>query len=434
MDGGGCLDLPGAAAAELGLEEDSLTGTWDFAHNLQIIWKNSLGQHPAVEELIDFMFNVMDDYRTGQAGALFRTRAAEFGHLVLTNKKRQTTRFVRSLQRALQAYLRNLPTLVYIMSKRYEEASREGRNKEAREVLAKLSKLRDPRQLLLTVGLAQTLELYTTASLQSQHYKRFPTQAWAVVMKMREEVRALGQNWVWEEKDLKYAGIEAPSKVKERLVTEGRYRPKVSEAQARGSRVRRDTNLLDEGQKVADLFDEDGESVVPLAGEVCMEVPLIWRLRRGVHDPEDQDDGRGGGTRHLTVEDVTGVEHELEELAKEVDKTWSERQEQTSMEKASYGAFGEKFDWGEDQGKVEQEGVAAVVGVQNTMKMRALLENLVASLPEMQGEKFEGVDTILEGYSSYLKYLTKKKAEMEVGDHTVYESWFKVKHLGISKF
>ena len=146
VGGGGCLDLPSAAAAELGLEEDSLTGLWDFAHNLQIIWKNSLAQHPVVADMIDFIFNVMDDYRTGQAGSLFRTRAAELGHLVLTNKKRQTSRFVRSLQRALQAYLRNLPTLIIIMARRYEEAIREGKNKEAREVLAKLSKLRDSRQ------------------------------------------------------------------------------------------------------------------------------------------------------------------------------------------------------------------------------------------------------------------------------------------------
>ena len=201
--------------------ENSLTGLWDFAHNLQIIWKNSLAQHPVVADMIDFIFNVMDDYRIGQAVSLFRTRTAELGHLVLTNTKRQTTRFVRSLQRALQAYLMNLPTLIITMARSYEEAriSREGKNKEAREVLAKLSKLRDSRQLLLTVGLGQMLELYTTASLQSQHHKRFPTQAWAVVMKMRQEVRALGQKWVWKE-ELRYAGIEAPSKVKERLVTE----------------------------------------------------------------------------------------------------------------------------------------------------------------------------------------------------------------------
>ena len=202
--------------------------------------------------------------------------------------------------------------------------------------------------------------LQCTASLQSQHYKRFPTQAWAVVMKMREEVRALSLNWVWGEEKLRYAGIEAPSKVKERLVTEGRYRPKVKEAQARGSRVRRDTNLLGVGQKILDLFDEDGESVVPLAGDVCMEVPLVWRLRKGVHDVEDQEDGRGGGTRHLTGEDVAEVERQLEELTRDIEKSWTERQEQTELEKASYAAFGEKFDWGEDQGKVEREGVVTV--------------------------------------------------------------------------
>ena len=42
------------------------------------------------------------------------------------------------------------------------------------------------------------------------------------------------------------------------------------------------------------------------------------------------------------------------------EKSWTERQEQTELEKARYAAFGEKFDWGEDQGKVEREGVVTV--------------------------------------------------------------------------
>ena len=42
------------------------------------------------------------------------------------------------------------------------------------------------------------------------------------------------------------------------------------------------------------------------------------------------------------------------------EKSWTERQEQTELEKASYAAFGEKFNWGEVQGKVEREGVVTV--------------------------------------------------------------------------
>ena len=45
-----------------------------------------------VEEVIDLVFAVMDDYRTGKAGTVFRVRAGEMGHLVLSNKARQTTR------------------------------------------------------------------------------------------------------------------------------------------------------------------------------------------------------------------------------------------------------------------------------------------------------------------------------------------------------
>jgi hypothetical protein len=425
VTGGGSLDLPASVAAELGLEEDSLTGTWDYSHSLQIVWKNALGLHPVVEELISFLFSVMDDYRMGQASTIFRARAADLGHLVLTNKKKQTTRFVRSLVRGMQAFLRNLPTLIIIMAEKYEAATKEGRNTEAREVLKTLAKLRDSRNLLLVVGLAQLLELYTVASLQSQHSRRFPTQAWAVISEMRDKVARLGDKWVWGEEDLRYAGIEAPAVVVKRLKEEGKYRPKVSQACAKGSRVRQDTTLVKEGGRIKDLFDEEGESVVPLAGEALMEVPLVWRARRG--QGVQQEDGRSGATRHLTEEDLSGVEEELAGLAQDIVEEWRQRQKQTPLEEAASTAFSEGFEWGEeDRRKVEAEGVKAVVGLGQTRKMSELLEAVVAKLSEVQEQKFD-VDVMLKGYSCFLKYRTKEKAAMTLGDHDIYETWYKVR-------
>lgn len=45
VDGGGCLDLVNMVAEELGLEEGSLTGTWDFAHQLQVSYHNNHPYH-----------------------------------------------------------------------------------------------------------------------------------------------------------------------------------------------------------------------------------------------------------------------------------------------------------------------------------------------------------------------------------------------------
>ena len=118
MAGGGSLNLTANVEEELGLEEGSITGSWDFAHNLQIIWKNTLAQHQTVEEIIQLVFQTMDNFRTGKASSVFRERASQLGHLVLSNKKRQTTRFVRSLVIGLQAWFRNLPTLVCLWRSR----------------------------------------------------------------------------------------------------------------------------------------------------------------------------------------------------------------------------------------------------------------------------------------------------------------------------
>ena len=52
VDGGGSLELVAMVEDELGVEHGSLSGTWDFTHQLQIIWKNTLREHPIMEGLI----------------------------------------------------------------------------------------------------------------------------------------------------------------------------------------------------------------------------------------------------------------------------------------------------------------------------------------------------------------------------------------------
>ena len=77
----------------------------------------------------------------------------------------------------MQAYLRNLPTLVTVFAEKYEEAALENRNAEAKEVEKTLGQLRDSRKLLPVVGLAQLLDLYVTASLQLQRGTRSRTSS-----------------------------------------------------------------------------------------------------------------------------------------------------------------------------------------------------------------------------------------------------------------
>ena len=176
-----------------------------------------------MEDLIKLVFSAMDEFRTGKSSAIFRARAVALGHLILSNKKKQTTRFVRLLVEGWQAYLRNLPTLLSVLAEKYKETALERRNTEANETQKTLVQLRDSRKLLLVVGLGQLLELYVKASLQSQHSHRFPTQTWSVIEEMRQKVANLWDKWKWEEENLIYAGIEVPSEVKDRLVKDGTY-------------------------------------------------------------------------------------------------------------------------------------------------------------------------------------------------------------------
>ena len=53
---------------------------------------------------------------------------------------------------------------------------------------------------------------------------------------------------------------------------------------------------------------------------------------------------------------MRSAEQELQGIAKDIIEEWDKRQQQSSLEQAAYAAFGETYDWGEDEVKVQAEG------------------------------------------------------------------------------
>ena len=102
----------------------------------------------------------------------FTEKAAELVHTVLTNKKIQQTRFVRSLQQGNTAALRNLPTMVSVIAEEYKEAVLERNATKAKELGKTLKGLRDAEVLFSSIGIGQLLEHYCEASLEVHNTSR----------------------------------------------------------------------------------------------------------------------------------------------------------------------------------------------------------------------------------------------------------------------
>ena len=143
----------------------------------------------------------------------------------------------------------------------------------------------------------------------------------------------------------------------------------------------RDAGILEEGQKVKELFEED-QQIIPLAGEIILEI-------------------------ETTEEMVTEVEKKLSKYAKEIFDEWKKRHIQTNLEKAASALFSEEvfMEIGEDEGhhwetlKEEEEKLP------NEKKKRLLLlKNLISELTSYQGEKFD-YRPIYPGLDSWLTFL-----------------------------
>jgi hypothetical protein len=137
---------------------------------------------------------------------IFQAFAKEVGCLVLTNKAKQTTRFVSSLMRGLRTAAQNLPTIVKIYA---EKCALNNKNADAKLILKTLDKLRDPGVLVHLCGILQLLEEYVAMSLTAQSSSNTPTEVWMMVLETKEELARLSRSWEWKTNDLKISCLEA---------------------------------------------------------------------------------------------------------------------------------------------------------------------------------------------------------------------------------
>ena len=87
MSGGGCLNLIKFVAEELGLDVGDITGTWDIAHQLQLIWNKIISNNGKVDKVIKIYFNAMSDFSLGKSSTIFHNRARELGFLCFDTKE-----------------------------------------------------------------------------------------------------------------------------------------------------------------------------------------------------------------------------------------------------------------------------------------------------------------------------------------------------------
>ena len=67
--GGGSLNLVEFVARELGIEVGSITGKWDTAHQMELVWSRVIRADTRFNSVLTFYQQVMDEHRLGKVGS-----------------------------------------------------------------------------------------------------------------------------------------------------------------------------------------------------------------------------------------------------------------------------------------------------------------------------------------------------------------------------
>ena len=102
--GGGRLSLMDHFANWCGTSKEFFTGHWDVAHILQLVYADVHKVNPALAKFLKVV-DMAKSYCQGKDGLVFQELAYERKASYLSDKSEQTTRWVRSLLRMIEAQL-----------------------------------------------------------------------------------------------------------------------------------------------------------------------------------------------------------------------------------------------------------------------------------------------------------------------------------------
>ena len=396
--GGGGLSLSNNFAEVLGLEPGDISGNHDMSHNLQLVYsdvfKHEKNGDKKIQAITSDVYSIMSDYNIGQAGSIFMETAEEMNHVVLSNKSRQKTRFVRSDMRGLQTYMTNIPVFYQIQGAVLQECLANNDNTQAKIAKKKLRNLTNGVTLATVVGYCQLLDLYCECSLESQHSRKFPTSTLMAIMKLEEKLENLGKNWVWENKNLKFAGFGSPATIIQDLFN-GIYHPYISSKAAVRSTVQKNIsrtelqkqqdNILATGmteQELQDLLNWNPPVAAQAVGADTGEVPVI-----GFQD------------QHLNQ-----VETHMKKLAKSLHTQLSERLKIWPLLLSAMEGFAGDLDWVDDDAHFEEDA-------------KEKLKDILGDLTGEAKNEFQ-FQSCFPAYQVFLKFARQmvktRKAELEV--------------------
>ena len=186
------------------------------------------------------------------------------------------------------------------------------------------------------------------------------------------DLKELAENWKWKESDLKLGQCGNPSLLVNQIMSTGIYSPHVSDSVIRKNQTFLKTYHgvdahMDFGRYGPDdLFDEDDQIVIDLAGEKKVE--------------------------KISDEVKMKVEKNLEKICKDLIKDSDERQSETELQKTFIKAFGQSYSPEPD--KIAEFYQAREEG----------LQSVVETVSGTLGEKFEPSEMV-DGYAAWNKYL-----------------------------
>ena len=172
--GGGSLNLMDHFADWCDRPRSFFTGHWDVGHRLQLVYGDVLKNDKYLKKFLKIVDTVRE-YCLGKDGLVFQELALELKASYLTNKSEQTTRWVRSLLRLVEAYFRNLPIVYKLVGRLVEGARFQGDLTEQKQLQTVLDTISDPFYIAFGIGLTQILDDFAKVSLNAQKLWNFPS-------------------------------------------------------------------------------------------------------------------------------------------------------------------------------------------------------------------------------------------------------------------